>query len=119
MENLCSYLVRNTLLQNLSHKFIIRLKEALKSEYVQVRVRAAMALNSLGDKSGVDVMIEDVEVEDPNDRADVVAALRIMKDERAIPALIKASGDRSSYVRCLALSALGEMRAAEAYEVIV
>lgn len=104
--------------QNEHRKVIFRLKEAMKSEFLTVRIRAAQVLDSFGDKSGVEVMIEDMTAEDPNDRANVTAALRIMRDKRVIAVLVKAVDDPSPYVRCIALSALGELQAAEAYEVI-
>ncbi|HUS72956.1 MAG TPA: HEAT repeat domain-containing protein, partial [Sedimentisphaerales bacterium] len=96
-----------------------RLKEGLASEHLEIRRRAALALNAIGDKSGVPVMIEDMAAADPNDRADVVVTLRKIKDRRAIPALIKAVDDKTPYIRCIAIEALGEMKADEAYDVIV
>jgi hypothetical protein len=44
--------------------------------------------------------------------------LRKIKDRRAIPALIKAVDDKSPHIRCIAIEALGEMKADEANDVI-
>ena len=46
-------------------------------------------------------------------------ALRILKDTRAIPLLRETLKDPSPYVRCIAVAALGELKAAEAYDQIV
>jgi HEAT repeat protein len=53
------------------------------------------------------------------DRDNVVVALRVLKDDRAIPALREALKDKSPYVRGIALAALGEMKATKAYDDIV
>ena len=95
-----------------------RLRRGLASAHLEVRRRAALALNAIGDNTGVPVMIEDMSAADAGDRALVVIALRKMKDRRAIDALIKAADDKVSHIRCIAIEALGEMHAEEAYDVI-
>jgi len=105
--------------KNIDHQSMISLlKEALQSDFLALRIQAALILNSVGDKSGVAVMIKDISAEDPNDRASVVSALRTIKDKRATPVLIKAADDSCPYIRCIAISTLGEMQAMEAFDVI-
>src|SRR4029077_4694770 len=94
---------------------IKRVQESLKSKELEIRRRAALTLASLGDKSGVPTMIEDLSRATGRDRDNIVVALRVLKDERAIPALRKALKDKSPYVRGIAVSALGELKAAKAY----
>jgi HEAT repeat protein len=96
-----------------------RLQGSLESKVFEIRRRAALTLDKLGDKSGVPTMIADLATAAGNDKQNVVVALRILKDERAIPALRKALTDRSPYVRSIAVSALGELQAVEAYDEIV
>jgi HEAT repeat protein len=98
---------------------IKRLQDSLKSKEVEIRQRAALTLARLGDRSGVPTMIDDLSTAVGRDRNNVVVALRILKDERAIPALRKALMDKSPYVRGIAVAALGELKAAKAYEDIV
>lgn len=98
---------------------IKRLQESLKSKEVEIRRRAAVTLASLGDKSGVPTMIDDLSTATGNDRDNIVVALRVLKDERAVPALRKALKDKSPYVRGIAVSALGELKVAKAYDEIV
>jgi hypothetical protein len=98
---------------------IRRLQESLKSNEVEIRRRAALTLNSLGDKSGVPTMIEDFSKATGDDRNNLVVALRILKDGRAIPALRTALKDKSPYVRCIAVESLGELKATKAYNEIV
>jgi HEAT repeat protein len=96
-----------------------RLRQGLTCEHLEIRRRAALALNALGDNSGVPVLMEDMAAADPSDRATVALAPRKIKDQRAIPALIKAVDDKIPYIRCIAIEALGEMKAGQAYDVIV
>ncbi|MCD6338070.1 MAG: tRNA (N6-threonylcarbamoyladenosine(37)-N6)-methyltransferase TrmO [Verrucomicrobia bacterium] len=97
-----------------------RLRARLQSKIPEIRRRAALTLHSLGDDSGVAVMIRDMkEVTDQRDRNNIVVALRVMKDSRAVPALIDCAYDASPYIRSIALAALGELKAADAYEAIV
>jgi HEAT repeat protein len=96
-----------------------RLRTALKSPEVEIRRRAALTLDKLDDKSGVPVMIAALPESTGNDRNNVVVALRILKDPRAIPALREALKDKTPHVRCIALEALGELKAQEAYADIV
>jgi hypothetical protein len=96
-----------------------RLIKGLASEHVEIKRRIALTLNSIGDKTGVPVMIEAMDSDDSSDRAAAVVTLRKLKDRRAIPAFIKAVDDKSPYIRCIAIEALGEMKADEAYDVIV
>jgi HEAT repeat protein len=96
-----------------------RLRQSLGSREVEIRRRAALTLGSLGDKGGVPTMIEDLSRATGRDRDNVVVALRILKDKRAIPALRKALKDQSPYVRSIAVAALGELKAAKAYDDIV
>ncbi|MBO0699841.1 MAG: HEAT repeat domain-containing protein [Zavarzinella sp.] len=96
-----------------------RLHESLKAKEIEIRRRAALTLDKLGDKSGVPVLIEALPKATGKDRDNVVVALRILKDERAIPALRAALKDESPYVRTIAVAALGELKAAKAYDDIV
>jgi HEAT repeat protein len=98
---------------------IKRLHESLKSKEVEIRRRAALTLGSLGDKDGVPTMIADLPKATGRDRDNVAVALRLLKDERAIPALREALKDKSPYVRGIALASLGELKAAKAYDEIV
>jgi HEAT repeat protein len=98
---------------------IQRLHESLKSTEVEIRRRGALTLGKLGDSSGVPVMIADLSKATGRDRDNVVVALRILKDRRAVPALRQALKDESPYVRSIAVAALGEMKATEAYADIV
>lgn len=98
---------------------IQRLHDSLKSPEVEVRRRAALTLGALGDRGGVPTMIEDLSKATGSDRDNVVVALRILNDKRAVPALRKALKDKSPYVRGIAASALGEMQATKAYEDLV
>ncbi len=96
-----------------------RLHEALKSGVVEIHRRAALVLGKLGDTAGVPVMIADLRRAAGRDRDNVVVALRILGDRRAIPALRAALKDKSPYVRGIALAALGELKAHAAYAEIV
>jgi HEAT repeat protein len=100
-------------------KDLERLAEFLKHKKVEVRRRAALTLGKLGDKRGVPVMMADFPKATGNDRDNVVVALRILRDPRAIPLLRETLKDPSPYVRCIAVAALGELKAAEAYDEIV
>ncbi|MHC4314070.1 MAG: HEAT repeat domain-containing protein [Planctomycetota bacterium] len=95
-----------------------RLIAGLVSEHFEIRKRIALTLNAIGDKSGVPVMIEAMDSDDPSNRMDAAVTLRKIKDRRAIPALIKAVDDKSPHIRCIAIEALGEMKADEANDVI-
>lgn len=95
-----------------------RLIKGLGSEHLEIRRRVALALNSIGDKSGVEVMIADMETEDVNDRYKIAEALRTMRDRRAIPTLIEAVDDPPIYVRITIIEALGELNASEAFDAI-
>lgn len=96
-----------------------RLNQSLKSDEVEIRRRAALTLGEVGDTSGVPTMIEDLSKATGSDRDNVVVALRVLKDKRAIPALRMALKDESEYVRGIAVAALGELKATEAYDEIV
>lgn len=98
---------------------IQRLHELLKSESLEIRLRAAEALDDLGDKGGVPTMIASFPQATGHDRDNIIVALRIMKDERTIPTLMDALKDKSPYIRGVALCALGELKAAIAYDLIV
>jgi len=100
-------------------KEVERLREFLKHKEVEIRRRAALTLDKLGDKSGASVMIEAFPKTAGRDRDNVVVALRILKDPKAIPLLRETLKDPSPYVRCIAVAALGEMKASEAYDQIV
>jgi hypothetical protein len=104
---------------NKVRKVIFRLKDALKSEHLAVRIRAVLVLHSFGDKSGIDVMIEDMTAEDSNDRQAVVEALRKTRDRNAVPALIKALDDPSPQVRGIAIRAISEIGAPQAYDAML
>jgi hypothetical protein len=95
-----------------------RLREGLGSEYLEIRRRAALTLNSLGDKSGVDVMIADMETQDVNDRYKIAEALRTMRDRRAIPTLIEAIDDPPIHIRIKIIDTLGDLNASEAFDAI-
>lgn len=96
-----------------------RLRDSLNAKDVEIRRRAALTLGSLGDKGGVPTMIEDLSRATGRDRDNVAVALRILKDERAVPALRKALKDKSPYIRGIAAAALGEVKAAAAYDDLV
>jgi HEAT repeat protein len=98
---------------------IKQLHDFLKDKEVEIRRRAALVLGKLGDKSGVPIMIEDLAKATGADRDKIVVALRVLKDERAVPALRKALKDKSPYVRGIAVAALGELKAVQAYDDIV
>jgi hypothetical protein len=98
---------------------IQRLQGQLKSDKLETRRSAALTLAKLGDKSGVPTMIADLATATGNDRNNVVVALRILKDERAIPALRKGLEDKDPQIRGVAVAALGELKAKEAYDQIV
>lgn len=106
--------------ENEKKSAILKLKRALESSEVEIRRRAALILGELGDKSGVEVMIKDMEkVKDKRHRDNIIVALRILKDPRAIPILRKSLNDKSPYIRGIALCSLGEIKVAEAFEDIV
>jgi len=97
-----------------------QLRARLRSGIPEIRRRSALSLHALGDASGVAVMIRDMEqVTKQRDRDNIVVALRVMKDDRAVPVLTDCTDDPSPYVRGIALAALGELKAADAYEAIV
>lgn len=98
---------------------IKRLHDSLNAKDIEIRRRAALVLGKLGDPSGVLTMIEALPKATGKDRNNVVVALRILKDERAIPALRAALKDDSPYVRSIAVAALGELKAAKDYDDIV
>lgn len=94
-----------------------RLREALKAPQFEVRRRAALALGRTGDMGGVPALIEGLSAADnARDRDNAAVALRILRDPRAVPALAKAVDDPSPHVRLIALEALGEMGAKEAFD---
>jgi HEAT repeat protein len=94
---------------------IKRLHESLGAKDVEIRRRAALTLGRLGDHAGVPVMAADLATATGHDRDNVLVALRILKDPKAIPALRGALKDPSPYVRGIAAAALGELKAGEAY----
>ncbi len=99
-----------------------RLRTRLQSEIPEIRRRAALTLHALGDVSGIPVivMIRDMrEVTKQQDRDNIVVALRVMKDSRAIPVLTESADDLSPYIRSIAMAALGELKAATAYKTIL
>ncbi|HLX62282.1 MAG TPA: HEAT repeat domain-containing protein [Planctomycetota bacterium] len=97
-----------------------RLHESLNSNDVEIRRRAALTLDRLGDKGGVPTLIADLPKATGRDRDNIAVALRILKDERAIPVLREvALKDKSPYVRGIGLAALGELKATQAYDEIV
>lgn len=98
---------------------IDRVNQALESPEIEIRRRAALTLGALGDMRGVPVMIADMSKVTGQDRDNVAVALRVLKDPKAIPVLRQALADKSPYVRSIALAALGEMKASEAYSDIV
>ncbi len=98
---------------------IKRLHDSLEAKDVEIHRRAALTLYKLGDKAGVPTLIEDLAKATGRDRDNLFVALRIMKDDRAIPALRNALKDKSPFVRSIALSALGELKATKAYDDIV
>jgi HEAT repeat protein len=96
------------------------LRADLSSPDFETRRRATIELHKLGDNSGVPAMIEAMgTLTNQTERNNAVVALRITKDPRAIPALTKATSDPSAYVRSIAVAALGELAATNAYNVIV
>ena len=96
------------------------LHEQLALPEFQVRRKAAIELSRAGDNSGVPMLVEAMScLTNRNDRYNCIVALRIAKDRRAIPALIKAADDSSPDVRSISLAVLGEVKATNAYDVIV
>ena len=96
------------------------LRADLSSPDFETRRRAAMELHERGDHSGVPTMIEAMQVlTNQTERNNAVVALRIIKDPRSIPTLLRATSDPAAYVRSIALAALGELSATNAYDVIV
>ena len=92
----------------------------LASSDFDTRRRAALALHKSGDNTGVPAIIEAMgTLTNQTDRNNAIVALRITRDTRSIPALIKATSDPAPYVRIVALAALGELVATNAYTVIV
>ncbi|MFC1677878.1 HEAT repeat domain-containing protein [Planctomycetota bacterium] len=105
--------------RNKDRKVVVaRLKVVLESAHPVVRKRAALMLDCVGDKSGVEVMIADMGAEDSNDIIMAIEALRVIKDSRAIPALIEAVDDPEPYIRVIAIDSLVELRAREAFDVV-
>lgn len=98
---------------------LARLRAALASTQMEVRRSAALELSGLGDKSGVPVVIADFATATGAARDIEVVALRLLRDKRTVPALRGALKDKSSYVREIALAALGEVKAVEAFGEIV
>jgi HEAT repeat protein len=98
---------------------IKRLQESLKAKEVEIRRRAVLTLASLGDRSGVPTMIKDLATATGKDRDNIVVALRVLRDKRATAALRKVLKDKSPHVRGIAVAALGELKAAEAFKEIV
>ncbi|MBW8017405.1 MAG: hypothetical protein FVQ82_14585 [Planctomycetes bacterium] len=103
----------------LSNEFVGRLKSALLSEHVEVRRRAAVALNYFADKSGVEVMIADISSKDAQVRAGAAKALRTLADKKAAKVLIAATKDEVAAIRCTALLALGEMKVKGITELLI
>lgn len=96
-----------------------QLQELLSSPSVEIQRRAALTLLRLGDKSGTPTMIKAFSSSAGRDRDNVVVAIRILKDKRAVPVLRQALKDESPYVRGIAVAALGELHAVEAFDAIV
>ena len=97
----------------------LSLRAELSSPEFETRRRAAIELHELGDNSGVPVMIVAMtNLTNQTERNNAVVALRITKDPRSIPILTKMTSDRSAYVRSIALAALGELAATNAFDAI-
>jgi HEAT repeat protein len=96
------------------------LRAQLTAPDFDTRRRAAIELSRAGDNSGVPIMIDAMATQtNRNDRNNCVVALRVMKDHRTIPTLVKTAEDTSPYVRSISLEALGEMMATNTYDVLV
>ena len=96
------------------------LRVQLTAPDFETRRQAAIELSRAGDNSGVPVLIEAMStLTNQNDRNNCIVALRITKAPQSVPILIKATDDPSPYVRFIALEALGELKATDAYEAIV
>jgi HEAT repeat protein len=96
-----------------------RVNGSLQSNDVEIRRRAALTLYALGDKGGVPTLMADLATATGHDQNNVAVALRIIKDERAVPAWTKALKDKTPDIRGLAALALGELKVAKAYDDIV
>ena len=93
---------------------------ALSSPNFETRRSAAIELHKLGDNSGVPLMIEAMStLTNETERNNAVVALRVMKDPRAIPILMRTTSDSSAYVRAISLAALGELTATNAYDTLI
>lgn len=96
------------------------LRAQLAAPDFETRRHAAIELSRAGDNSGVPILIEAMStLTNQNDRNNCIVALRITKAPQSVPILIKATDDPSPYVRSIALEALGELAATDAYEAIV
>lgn len=90
------------------------LKALLSDRKQRVRLRAAMALAKLGDKSGLDLAREHAGGEKAHLRAEAVAALAASGDAAVVPQLKKALEDSADKVRYWALIGLRDLAGAEA-----
>jgi HEAT repeat protein len=92
--------------------------EALKALFsdrkLRVRLRAAMALAKLGDKSGLDLAREHLKSPRGYLRAEAVAALAASADAAVVPALKESLKDTEPRVRYWALIGLRDLAGAEA-----
>lgn len=90
------------------------LKRLLQDRKKRVRLRAAMALARLGDKSGLAVAQDFLKHRKAHLRAEAVAALGASGDVQVVPRLKEALGDSSGKVRYWALIGLRDLVPSEA-----
>lgn len=89
------------------------LRKLLEDRKRRVRLRAAMALAHLGDKTGLEVARKYLDHRRARLRAEAVAALAVSKSRDVVGALRKALSDRSANVRYWALIGLRDHASVE------
>ncbi|MDX6766768.1 MAG: HEAT repeat domain-containing protein [Candidatus Methylacidiphilales bacterium] len=82
---------------------------ALKNADPAIRSMAAIALATVGDSQGIDVLIEQLGRGDSKDTADLIRAGVKLRDPKIIPALRQAVGHPVPNIKALAILALGEL----------
>lgn len=92
-------------------KGVDALIEALKDEKSAVRAESVVSLQKIADPKAVKPLIDRLndDKEDISVRISAAMALKVFKDKRAIPVLIKASKSEDALLRTNAVMALGEI----------